>query len=49
MKDEFILFFIGIVLMLLLVLSLKVEGYYWDPLNNSAFNVSPQFWSYKKL
>lgn len=48
MKQEFILL-ICILIILGLILSFKVEGYYWDPLNNSAFNMEPQFWNYKSI
>jgi hypothetical protein len=37
-----------LVLFLFLFLTHKIEGY-WDHLNNSAFNVSPKFWSFRKL
>ena len=51
--DEFYLLLFLVAVLILLKILIKKESnekfHFYDPKNNSAFNVAPKFWSYYKL
>jgi len=51
--DEHILLGIFVVILILLLVLIKNEKdekfNYYDPKNNSPFNVAPKFWNYHKI
>lgn len=50
MDEKLLLIFLVIMLLLTLVLIKREdEGYYFDPKDNSPFNVAPKFWCFNKI